>query len=323
MRQKRVCPETEALNFISSGRDKDTFYKRYINKEKGYGVFTSKNIEPGEFLLEYSGKHITGSEGEALFKKYSDANAAFLYFYSFQGKTCCVDGSKNTQLGRFINDDHINPNSKIKIVMDEKKSPHLCVFATTKINAGEEIVYDYGDPNCPWRHTTKAPSSNVHMEKKIRSERKNVPAEQQQAEENQGEDMHTDQLHSSHSSPQIPEKMDISQSDVCVYPEMTDTHLSHIPEELCSGEMTQSEQKNVPGEQPEQHQAEKNQGQDTHTDILCSSYSSPQTTDDTESILSIHPEMTGTHLRDSSSPTKEELTLDEMMKNNKQKYQSK
>ncbi|XP_056121572.1 uncharacterized protein LOC130099790 [Rhinichthys klamathensis goyatoka] len=38
--------------------------------------------------------------------------------------------------------------------MDEKKMPHLCSFALTKINAGEEIVYDYGDPNCPCRQKT-------------------------------------------------------------------------------------------------------------------------------------------------------------------------
>lgn len=53
----------------------------------GYGVIATKNIESGEFLLEYVGRHITGSEGEALFKEYLDADAAFLYFYSFQGHT--------------------------------------------------------------------------------------------------------------------------------------------------------------------------------------------------------------------------------------------
>lgn len=37
-------------------------------------------------------------------------------------------------------------------ILDEQKNPHLCAFAIRKINAGEEIVYDYGDPNCPWRH---------------------------------------------------------------------------------------------------------------------------------------------------------------------------
>lgn len=36
-------------------------------------------------------------------------------------------------------------------IVDEKKRPHLCAFALTKITAGEEIMFDYGDPDCPWR----------------------------------------------------------------------------------------------------------------------------------------------------------------------------
>ncbi len=51
----------------------------------GYVVIPSKDIEAGEFLLEYAGRHMTGSEGEALFKEYSAEDAVFLYFYSFQG----------------------------------------------------------------------------------------------------------------------------------------------------------------------------------------------------------------------------------------------
>ncbi|XP_073781211.1 uncharacterized protein isoform X2 [Danio rerio] len=153
MRPRRVCAEKEALEFIASGTDKDIFQKKVISQEKGYGVIACKDIEPGEFLLEYAGRHITGSEGEALFKEYSAEDAAFLYFYSYQGHLYCVDGSKDTErLGRFINDDHIKPNSKIKIICDGEKRPHLCAFATTKIPAGEEIVFDYGDPDCPWRH---------------------------------------------------------------------------------------------------------------------------------------------------------------------------
>ena len=53
----------------------------------GYGVIATKDIKPGEFLLEYVGRHITGSEGEDLYKEYSDVDAAFLYFYNFQGRT--------------------------------------------------------------------------------------------------------------------------------------------------------------------------------------------------------------------------------------------
>lgn len=53
----------------------------------GYGIFATKNIEPGEFLLEYVGRHISGVEGEALYEEYPDVDAAFLCFYYFQGQT--------------------------------------------------------------------------------------------------------------------------------------------------------------------------------------------------------------------------------------------
>ncbi|XP_014887273.1 probable serine/threonine-protein kinase irlF [Poecilia latipinna] len=166
MNPKGVCPEEEALHFIASEKDKDIFQKKFISEDKGYGVIATKNIEPGEFLLEYVGRHITGSEGEDLYKEYSAEDAAFLYFYNFQEQNFCIDGSKETRLGRFINDDHIKPNSKIKIVLDEQQKPHLCVFAITEILAGEEIVYDYETPNCQWRQKTTSFSSNEHMEKK-------------------------------------------------------------------------------------------------------------------------------------------------------------
>lgn len=35
MRPRRICPEKEALDFIVAEKDKDTFQKRNINKEKG------------------------------------------------------------------------------------------------------------------------------------------------------------------------------------------------------------------------------------------------------------------------------------------------
>ncbi|KAK3507684.1 hypothetical protein QTP70_033538 [Hemibagrus guttatus] len=56
------------------------------------------------------------------------------------------DGS----LGRLVNDDHINPNSNMKIITVKGK-PHLCLFATKSINPGEEITYNYGDSEWPWR----------------------------------------------------------------------------------------------------------------------------------------------------------------------------
>lgn len=53
----------------------------------GYGVFATEDIESQQFLLEYVGTHIPDSKGEDLLNEYSEVDAAFLFFYKFQGKS--------------------------------------------------------------------------------------------------------------------------------------------------------------------------------------------------------------------------------------------
>lgn len=36
-------------------------------------------------------------------------------------------------------------------ILDVDGKPHLCLFAIKDIDAGEEISYDYGGHNLPWR----------------------------------------------------------------------------------------------------------------------------------------------------------------------------
>lgn len=64
---------------------------------------------------------------------------------------CSVDAAREDgSLGRIVNDDHVNPNAKMKCMTVEGK-PHLCLFATCDISAGEEITYNYGESDWPWR----------------------------------------------------------------------------------------------------------------------------------------------------------------------------
>ena len=45
-------------------------------------------------------------------------------------------------------------NCAIKVIeIDER--PHLCIFATRDILVGEELRYDYGVNNLPWRSNKK------------------------------------------------------------------------------------------------------------------------------------------------------------------------
>ena len=64
---------------------------------------------------------------------------------------CSVDGAKEDgSLGRLVNDNHIDPNAKMKYLTVQGK-PHLCLFALRDISPGEEIAYNYGDSDWPWR----------------------------------------------------------------------------------------------------------------------------------------------------------------------------
>ncbi|XP_058845950.1 uncharacterized protein LOC131697937 [Acipenser ruthenus] len=57
---------------------------------------------------------------------------------------------EDLSLGRLVNDDHKKPNCKMKNINVEGK-PHLCLFVLRNITCGEEITYNYGPVNWPWR----------------------------------------------------------------------------------------------------------------------------------------------------------------------------
>ena len=63
-----------------------------------------------------------------------------------------VDATKGTTLGRLVNDSiGYRENAITKVVRDSSEKRHLCLFAKRDIARGEEIRYDYGVPNLPWR----------------------------------------------------------------------------------------------------------------------------------------------------------------------------
>ncbi|XP_053095564.1 histone-lysine N-methyltransferase SETD5-like isoform X4 [Pangasianodon hypophthalmus] len=151
-RRRRDNPKQEAEYFTSAAKDKEGFDVKYINSFIGRGVFSCVHFDKGDFLLEYRGQLINKAECERRQKLYHDAMKAFMYEFRFNGRLLCVDASREDgSLGRLVNDDHISPNSKMKIITEEGK-PHLCLFATRSIDPGEEITYDYGNSELPWRN---------------------------------------------------------------------------------------------------------------------------------------------------------------------------
>ncbi|XP_039865655.1 histone-lysine N-methyltransferase SETD5-like isoform X1 [Simochromis diagramma] len=155
MRRRRIPPREDAVCHVSAGRDKLGLDIHYINAFKGRGIFTTVPFQKGDFLLEYRGKLITKEECERRHRVYHDSLKVFMFEFKFDGKLWCVDASQEDgSLGRLVNDNHISPSVKMKI-LDINGKPHLCLFASRDISPGEEIDYNYGDSDWPWRCKTE------------------------------------------------------------------------------------------------------------------------------------------------------------------------
>ncbi|KAI4793452.1 hypothetical protein KUCAC02_032708 [Chaenocephalus aceratus] len=152
-RRRRRCsnPKDDAKCYIDTGGDKAGLDVQYINATKGRGIFTSIPFQTGDFLIEYRGELISQQECETRLKRYPVGLKGFMFKFHFDGILWCVDAAKeNESLGRLVNDDHRNPTAKMKRLSVQGK-PHLCLFADRDISPGEEITYNYGDSDWPWR----------------------------------------------------------------------------------------------------------------------------------------------------------------------------
>jgi hypothetical protein len=76
-----------------------------------------------------------------------------------------LDATETTTMGRMINDATGKSANCCMKVIELAKTPHLCLFATRKILSSEEIRYDYGVTNLPWRKQPKVP--NIYLILKI------------------------------------------------------------------------------------------------------------------------------------------------------------
>uniref|UniRef100_A0AAV2J8W8 SET domain-containing protein n=1 Tax=Knipowitschia caucasica TaxID=637954 RepID=A0AAV2J8W8_KNICA len=141
----------EAIDFASKGLDKTPqLEEKWISSFKGRGVFSTVILQLGDFVVEYRGDLITAKEAENR-RNCPNACVDFLFDFRWRGGKWCIDATQDDgTFGRLVNDDHYNPNCKMKLIVLKDK-PHLFLFALREINQGEEITYDYGGSDCPWR----------------------------------------------------------------------------------------------------------------------------------------------------------------------------
>ncbi|XP_069121058.1 myosin heavy chain, skeletal muscle-like isoform X4 [Argopecten irradians] len=81
---------------------------------------------------------------------------SFIYFFNWNGKRFCVDATFSKRMCKYVNDGIGESQNCVmkQEVFDER--PHLCLYAKKDLAVGDELRYDYGVSDLPWRKKKKA-----------------------------------------------------------------------------------------------------------------------------------------------------------------------
>jgi len=105
----------------------------------GYGLFAEKSFKKGEYIVQYTGEHLTTDEYDA---RYGDDT---LGAYGITlNDTTVIDAAKTSAgVARYACDFHgSGKKNNAEYVTDDEE---VWIVATKKIKAGDEIYTDYGE----------------------------------------------------------------------------------------------------------------------------------------------------------------------------------
>lgn len=144
--KKEVLEEKKRLiEYALKKGVEDGLEVRY-SKEKGRGVFATRDFCKGEFVVEYSGELIDIQQAYLREEKYEqdESMGCYMYYFKHNDHHYCVDATEETgKLGRLVNHSR-NGNLVTKSLLVDS-IPRLILIAKTYIRKGEELLYDYGD----------------------------------------------------------------------------------------------------------------------------------------------------------------------------------
>uniref|UniRef100_A0A6P8SEV2 [histone H3]-lysine(9) N-methyltransferase n=1 Tax=Geotrypetes seraphini TaxID=260995 RepID=A0A6P8SEV2_GEOSA len=114
----------------------------YRTKNMGWAVRSMQDIPIGTFVCEYVGEMISNSEADV-----REDDSYLFDLDNKDGEVYCIDARFYGNISRFIN--HLcEPNLiPVRIFMSHQdlRFPRIAFFSSRKIEAGEQLGFDYGD----------------------------------------------------------------------------------------------------------------------------------------------------------------------------------
>jgi len=105
---------------------------------QGRGVYTTRRIRKGTWIIQYTGEIITNEEAD---RRYDDGSMErhHTFLFILDGKYC-IDATSRGSDARFINHS-CEPNCEAVSTEDGRE---IWIVALRTIEPGEELTYDYG-----------------------------------------------------------------------------------------------------------------------------------------------------------------------------------
>jgi SET domain-containing protein len=98
--------------------------------KSGLGLFSGEDLKKGQFIIEYTGEHISHEEADL---------RGGMYLFTINEKIV-IDGKTRDNIARYINHS-CNPNAEAESDDEDEK---IRVYAKKRIALGDEITIDYG-----------------------------------------------------------------------------------------------------------------------------------------------------------------------------------
>ncbi|XP_060607678.1 uncharacterized protein LOC132759835 [Ruditapes philippinarum] len=113
--------------------------QKFLTKDRGFGVRTTKSIKSGDLITEYLGEVVSEQEfRRRMTEEYSQE--CHHYCLNLDSGTV-IDGYRMGNIARFVNHS-CEPNCEMQ-KWNVNGTYHMCLFALKDIEPGDELVYDY------------------------------------------------------------------------------------------------------------------------------------------------------------------------------------
>jgi len=147
-----LCPPTCDNRLLQNGCDRPLRAK-FVDEQRGFGLFAEQRIFKGEFVIEYTGEVVTTEDAIERLQEIKETHR-MNYIMAVKESFAIDDTSVNVHIdaerkgnaARLINHS-CEPNCILHSIHVENQFPRIGIFALTCIEQGDELTYDYGDIN--------------------------------------------------------------------------------------------------------------------------------------------------------------------------------